>query len=140
MKVRYDPSRGLVVGSAYLVGPSGITATVSSVALDTEALKIVLSKEILQKVGCKFTPDLPSTRVVTGTGVTRCPIVSINRLEAFGCQRTNLEVMALDLPEEARLSGLIGLDFLRGTVLTIDFIKSEVEVFIPPEGGRERKQ
>ena len=46
---------------------------------------------------------------------------SISKIEALGRELTQLPVLAHTLPPSAGVDGVLGLDFLRGQLLSIDF-------------------
>jgi predicted aspartyl protease len=66
------------------------------------------------------------TQVTTGSGVEYVPRVPASRIKALGQERTNFPVLAHTLPPSASIDGLLGLDFLRGQVLSIDFRQGQV--------------
>jgi hypothetical protein len=47
-------------------------------------------------------------------------------LSALGQRRFGFPVVAHDLPAQAAVDGLLGLDFLRDQVLTVDFQKGQI--------------
>jgi hypothetical protein len=68
-------------------------------------------------------PD-QSTRQIqmtTGSAVEIVPVVVLTRLSALGQHRFGFPVIAHTLPKDSAVDGLLGLDFLRDQVLTIDF-------------------
>jgi hypothetical protein len=50
----------------------------------------------------------------------------LTRLTALGQDRIGFSVLAHTLPVSASVHGLLGLDFLRGGVLTIDFRSGQI--------------
>ena len=52
---------------------------------------------------------------------TRCNPVKRDRIAALGVERMNFPLIAHTLPPSASIDGLLGLDFLRGCRLTVDF-------------------
>jgi hypothetical protein len=56
-----------------------------------------------------------------GNGVELVPRIVLNRLSVLGRTRLAFPLLAHDLPPAAGIDGLLGLDFLRSTVLTVDF-------------------
>ena len=107
-----------------MFGPSGETWT--RLALDTGASSTVISKEILVVIG--YDPDaLPKTaQFTTGSGVESAARVTVDKVEAFGQERLNFSVIAHTLPPSAAIDGLLGLDFFRNHILTLDFTKGEI--------------
>jgi predicted aspartyl protease len=111
---------------ALLSGPVGITRL--RLALDTGATQTVVRAAILVSLG--FDPALASERIriTTASGVEYAPKLTAPRLEALGCERCDFPILAHTLPPSATVDGLLGLDFFRGTHLSIDFRKGRVEV------------
>ncbi len=74
-------------------------------------------------VAVGYDPDASTDRiqVTMGNGVESVPRLVLNRLSALGQHRLGLPVLAHNLPPATGIDGLLGLDFLRGTVLTVDF-------------------
>jgi hypothetical protein len=62
-----------------------------------------------------------SVQATTASGVIMMPRLPVHRLIALGRDRTNFFVLAHIPPPSTSFDGLLGLDFLRGQVLTIDF-------------------
>jgi hypothetical protein len=48
-------------------------------------------------------------------------VIRLERFEALGQFKERFQVISHDLPPAAAIDGLLGLDSLRGSVLTIDF-------------------
>jgi Aspartyl protease len=115
----FDPRQGLVVVSAELFGPLG--SGILRLALDTGATSTMLNVGHLVAVG--YDPGLISDRVqvTTGSGVEFVPRLEVSRLDALGQTRTAFSVLSHTLPPSSGIDGLLGLDFLRGQSLTIDF-------------------
>lgn len=49
------------------------------------------------------------------------PLLNVDTIKALGKEATNLRVLCYTLPTSARIDGVLGLDFLRGERLVIDF-------------------
>ena len=58
---------------------------------------------------------------MTGNGIVEVPDLQVSRLVALGQERTGFSVLAHDLSPKTTIDGVLGLDFLRGHVLNIDF-------------------
>ena len=119
MSQPFDDRLGLVVVPGELSGPTG--STVIRLAVDTGATQTMINVGPLALVG--YDPSLVPDRVqvTTGSGVEYAPRVSIGRIRALGQVRENFSVLAHTLPASARIDGLLGLDYMRGLTLTIDF-------------------
>lgn len=119
MSHAFNPDRGLVVVQTEVFGPSG--SMVLRLALDTGATGTLISVAPLTAIG--YDPSLAPERVqvTTGSGVEFAPRILVAQLRAMGQERTDFPVLAHTLPPSASVDGLLGLDFLRGQVLSIDF-------------------
>jgi len=60
-------------------------------------------------------------QVTTGSGVEFVPRVSLDKIVALGQERTTFPVLGHTLPPSAGIDGVLGLDFVRGQTLTVDF-------------------
>jgi hypothetical protein len=54
------------------------------------------------------------------------PKVKLVQLDALGQTRDDFAVLAHTLPSSAHIDGWLGLDFLRGQLLTLDFRAGEI--------------
>jgi predicted aspartyl protease len=102
-----------------VVGPTGEARI--DFALDTGSTRTVISRRILERVGITVDPARPSIRLVTASGPVETVAATATELRALGRQGRNFSVLAFELPRAARVDGLLGLDFLRGHRLLIDF-------------------
>ena len=119
MSVPFDSQQGLIVVRAELFAPNG--SAVLRLALDTGATSTVVSVGMLVAIG--YDPALVSDRVqvTTGSGIEFAPRVIVDRVVALGQERSGFPVLGHTLPPSAGVDGLLGLDFLRGQMLTVDF-------------------
>ena len=119
MSYVFNPDRGLVVVQTEVFGPSG--SMVLRLALDTGATGTLISVAPLTAIG--YDPSLAPERVqvTTGSGVEFAPRILVAQLRVMGQERVDFPVLAHTLPPSASVDGLLGLDFLRGQVATIDF-------------------
>jgi hypothetical protein len=70
-----------------------------------------------------YDPSLAPDRVqvTTGSGVEYAPRIAVTRIKAMGQESSHFPVLAHTLPPSASVDGLLGLDFLRGRIVNIDF-------------------
>lgn len=124
MSVSFDPHEGLIIVPAELWGPSG--SVVLRLALDTGATSTVINVGVLVAIGCDpaLAPD--RVQVTTGSGIEFAPRIVLDQLTALDRQRTDFPVLGHTLPPSAGVDGLLGLDFLRGESLTVDFRGGQV--------------
>jgi len=115
----FDPQSGLVVVPAAVEGPSG--SAVLRLALDTGATGTLINTGMLVALGYDPALSLDRFQVTTGSGVEFVPKITLQRLVALGNERTCFPVLGHTLPPSAGIDGLLGLDFVRGQILTVDF-------------------
>ena len=119
MSIRFDGQQGLIVVRAQVTGPIGIA--IVRLALDTGATRTLINAGLLVAVGYDPAATLERTEVTTGSGVEFAALVAISKIVAMGQERTGFPVLAHTLPPSAGVDGVLGLDYLRGQVLRIDF-------------------
>ncbi len=75
----------------------------------------------LRSVGYDSAAAPRRIRITTASGIEWVPRLTLDKIEVLGQRHSNFEVIAHTLPPTAAVDGLLGLDFLRGWRLTIDF-------------------
>ena len=124
MSVPFDPWQGLIIVPAELWGPAG--SAVIRLALDTGATSTAINVALLVAVG--YDPALAPDRVqiTTGSGIEFAPRVTLDKIIALEQERSGFPVLGHTLPPSAGVDGLLGLDFLRGQSVTIEFCNGRV--------------
>jgi hypothetical protein len=119
-------SRGPILVEASLSGPQGQADL--RLILDTGATTSLIRSTILVAVG--YDPDASPDRVkvAMGNGVELLPRIILNRMSALGQHRLAFPVLAHSLAPAAGIDGLLGLDFLRGLSLTVDFRAGQISL------------
>lgn len=122
----FNPLRGLIVIQAEVFGSSG--SIVLRLVLDTGATGTMINVAPLTTIG--YDPSLAPDRVqvTTGSGVEYTPRLLVTRFQALGQTRDNFPILAHTLSPSASVDGLLGLDFLRGQILTIDFLQGDISL------------
>jgi len=115
----FDQDQGLIVVFGGLLGPRASVAL--RLVLDTGAAITTLSPHHLAFAGYDPAGAPERVQLVTASGVESAPRLVVERLEALGHLRRNLAVVCHALPPRARVDGVLGLDFLRGHRLVVDF-------------------
>lgn len=124
MNLPFDGKQGLIVIHAELTGPTG--SALLRLALDTGATATLVNVGMLVSIG--HDPALSSDRlqVTTGSGVEFAPRITLEKIAALGEERTNFPILCHTLPPSAGVDGLLGLDFFRARMLTIDFRRGQI--------------
>jgi len=126
MSLGFDSQAGLIVVPTKLYGPTG--DVVVRLALDTGATTSMVNWDLLVLVG--YDPAVVTARiqVTTGSGVEFVPRLEIEKIEALGQTRQRFSVLCHTLPPSAIVDGVLGLDFVRGRRLTVDFRQGVVDL------------
>ncbi len=119
MSLTFDQDRGLIIVPARLPGPTG--DTILYLALNTGATGSVVNWDAMVLIGYDPAVTQQRLRVITGSGVAFAPRIPVERIEALGQERRDFPLLCHTLPQSAGVDGALGLDFLRGRRLTIDF-------------------
>ena len=124
MNSLFDPYSDLIYVQVNLFGSTG--AVKARLILDTGANLSVVRNALLESIG--YTPDLAieQKRLVMGSGTETVSLFMLEKLEALDQERLDFEVLAHTLPASARVDGVLGLDFFRHHVLTLDFQNGEI--------------
>jgi hypothetical protein len=120
----FRSTHGPILVDAEITGPLG--SVVLKLVLDTGATTSLVNLAVLISLG--FDPDQSTQRIpmTTGSTIEIVPIVVLTRLSALGQHRFGFPVIAHGLPASSAVDGLLGLDFLRGQSLTIDFRSGQI--------------
>lgn len=118
--------RGPILVEASASGPADSMDL--QLILDTGATTTMLSEDVIRYLG--YDPELESITIeftTTGGPVTR-PIITLNRLSALGQHRLGVDVIVHSIPGDTKVDGLLGLDFLRGHALSINFVTGRISL------------
>ena len=124
MSFSFDAQRGLVIVRAELEGPSG--SVILRLALDTGATGTMVNVGMLVSIGYDLSLVANRIQVTTGRGVEYVPRIVLSKITALGQERVDFPVLCHTLPPSASVDGLLGLDFLRGQRLTMDFLQGQI--------------
>lgn len=120
----FNPRQGPVVVEAEVTGPN--RTNFLKLAVDTGATTTVIDLADLVILG--FDPAQPygRTHLTTGSMQGVVPLFALTRLGALGQNRFFLPVVGYSVSLGHGIHGLLGLDFLRDQVLTIDFRQGQI--------------
>jgi predicted aspartyl protease len=122
----FDLRKGLILVRARIWGPRGTTLV--RLALDTGATSTLINASRLVSLGFLPKSAARHVTVTTGSRVERVAAFKLARLEALGHTRRAFTVLCHTLPPSASVDGLLGLDFLRGRRLVVDFRRGRIEL------------
>ena len=124
MTFQFNTSLGTILVGGLLTGPAGSTAV--ALILDTGASRTTIREEPLTLVGYDPSSLKISHSMLTANGVIHGAEVSLLGLDTLGMNRLNYPILAFNMPGPDDLDGVLGLDFFRDQVLTLDFQKGEI--------------
>ena len=119
MTFTFDSQEGLIVAQAVVSGPSRSISV--NLALDTGTVMTVLARRFFQVLGYDLSVSSDRVQITTGSGVELVPEITLGRIEALGHERSDFPALCHTLPSSATVDGVLGLEFLRGTRLALDF-------------------
>lgn len=119
MSYSFAPRQGLIVVETEVEGPSG--NVVLRLALDTGATDTLINRTMLLLAGYDPAQASAFRRITTAGGATTVPQLALTRISALGHDCAGFLVLCHSLPPGTGVDGLLGLDFLRGKTLTVDF-------------------
>lgn len=126
MSFTFNPQFGLIHVNAEIEGP---TANIKVLlALDTAATRTVIDLSKILQAGYALNPALSILPATTASGIMSVPIFRLSRLNALGVQRTNLDIFGHSFPPTASTDGVLGLDFVRGLNLQLDFRTGTIDL------------
>jgi predicted aspartyl protease len=115
----FRSKQGPVYVEVQISGPTGRSNL--RLLLDTGATTTLIELVWLSSVGYDPATSTDRVKVAMGGGSVLVPRVTLNRLSALGQHRIGFAVVCHPLPSEAGVDGLLGLDFFRDQILTLDF-------------------
>lgn len=126
-----------IVVRARLLGPR--STEWADLILDTGATHTVIDELIVYRLG--YDPLIaPKVLLATVSGTAQASVIHIRQLFALGEVVNDFEVLAMPLPLQLHVDGLLGLDFLRrhnlfcnfdkGVLLTLPFTRNLLQRFI----------
>jgi len=122
----FHGTRGPIFVRAVLNGSAGNVAL--GLILDTGSTMTMIDPKHLITAGYDLASAHSHAQVTTVSGVEYVPRITVARLTALGRQRGPMTVLGRAVPASANADGLLGLDFLRGLHLSIDFRAGQIEL------------
>ncbi len=113
---------------AYVADLDGIYRNIR-LLVDTGATYTVLPLRFLKKLGYEVTDTTSTIPIAAAGGILQVPLISVQRFSGLGCSMDNFAVVALGLPTNSAINGLLGMDFLVKHGAMID--TGRAEIWIP---------
>jgi len=126
--VEFNPDEKLIFLDIGVTSSDGSWTIYLPVVLDTGATTTILPADVLADLGYDLGhPGLSRIRMITGSGIEYAPCVNIKSMVVGGEQVDNVEVLCHDLPAEAGIDGLLGLNFLKNFDFTVEFSSGRLQ-------------
>jgi predicted aspartyl protease len=122
----FSSRTGPIVVAVEISGPKGKVDAL--LLLDTGATTSTINRKVLQVAGYDPSSITEFVEITAGTGTASVPRLMLNRLSALGKHAIGIRVLAHDLPAGVAVDGLLGLDFFRDLLLTLDFRQGLIEL------------
>lgn len=119
MSSRFNPHHRLILVTARIWGPAGDTYV--TLALDTGSSVTVIREAKLAFIGYDPAAAPHRVQITTGSGSAAAAQLVLDKILALDTERVGFPVLCHTLPPSAPIDGLLGLDFFRDQLLTIDF-------------------
>jgi hypothetical protein len=131
MSESFDPQARSLIVPVLVVGP--LRSYTFRCAVDSGSAQTVLPATALRSLGFDPSRSVGRTRLRSATGIATAPLIRAPAVTALDRVRTEFVVAAHDMPLGVDADGLLGLDFFRGLVLTLDFHRGRIDLD-PPRG------
>ncbi len=121
---RYDPDQGDIWVNLRLHGPAG--DAVLNCVLDTGTPVTIIDAAVMDRLGYGASMGGKVSRLWGVGGPQVGYRLQVAHLETMGLAIDNAQVHCHDLPDKFGIEGLIGMDLLKGRILTLDGIGGPV--------------
>ncbi|HKB06619.1 MAG TPA: retropepsin-like aspartic protease [Gemmataceae bacterium] len=124
MTTPFDPTRRTIVVPTQLAGPTRVVTV--NLLLDTGASDTFIQEPKLLTAGYDPAAATGQYTVATPSGFIGVLEFRVLAFTALGRVRVDFPILAHTFPPGTGHDGVLGLDFFRGNVLTIDFVMGEI--------------
>jgi len=124
--IPFQVRSGLVVVPVQVTGPTG--ETLARLAIDTGATTTMLSESVLIVVGCRLKGPSKKVVMMTAGGLALAKRVTVRKMAVAGHSRRAVSVICHSLPPGVEIDGLLGLDFFKNRVFTLDFRRQQLSL------------
>ena len=133
MSTPFAPTGSLIVVQCVLAGPAGSLRL--KMAVDTGASQTIIDLSNIPSLGLDPNALRSGPTVVTASGLTPTWSFAAPYFQALGWQRTDFRILTFGLPSALGVDGLLGLDFFRDHILTIDMHRGEIDMSPGPSAS-----
>jgi clan AA aspartic protease (TIGR02281 family) len=120
------PPEGVIILEVDLIGKSRVIPL--KMVLDTGASMTTIPKEAAMAIGIDPTKSKRRIEMITASSTEYAPVVIIPKIKFLGLELKNIEAVCHNLPSQASISGLLGLNVLRNFNIWIKFLTRLLEI------------
>ena len=124
---RIPPSR-LIIVRLRVEGVNAGSFRDLPVGLDTGASLTLIPPQIAEAVGYDMSNPKEVRPIITGGGRIFSKVITVRQLTAIGETVEDIDVLCHDLPNESKVRGLLGLNFLERFDINISFSTGTIEI------------
>lgn len=126
-KYPLKPDSSVIIIEVSLIGrPQRIIPL--KMVLDTGASITTIPMEAAIAIGCDPAKSKKRIEMITASGTEYAPVVVIPRLRFFSFELKDVEVICHNLPPQATVSGLLGLNVLKNFDIFLKFRSKILEI------------
>jgi predicted aspartyl protease len=118
-------SGNLLFLRASVSGKTGVSLRVR-LLIDTGSSYTTLPIRVLEDLAYDISTAKKRVSIMTAGGMGGAPVLPIAAFDCLGQTLTDFSILALNLPFNPLMSGLLGMDFLSRVGATIDIKKAEI--------------
>lgn len=118
-------SNNLLLLKANVASPEYEPITIR-LLIDTGSSFTTLPLKVLEDIGCNVSNSSDRVAIMAAGGMISAPIIAVPSFNCLGQQVKNFPVVAVNLPFNSLMSGLLGMDFLVRYGAVIDVKKAEI--------------
>ncbi|MDI6859621.1 MAG: retropepsin-like aspartic protease [Methanocellales archaeon] len=127
--MKIDPNASILTLDVKLMGKTGFCFI--NAALDSGSTYTIIPWKVAEKLGYDPASAKQRIPITTASGTEIIPLITIDAIEFLGQKKENVKVGCHDLPPQAAVSALLGLNLLRGFCVEIDLKKGSLEIKDP---------
>ena len=127
-RIEFDSSSNIITVDAEVMDRDKTDFESLRMVLDTGATYTIIPWNVAFSLG--YDPAVSKRRVklVMGGSVEYAPIITVTAFTALGESIAHFDVICHDLPEDAKVDGLVGMNFLRNFDLSVKFSEGIIEL------------
>lgn len=127
-RIPFNTSLGLIILSLKVEGVNPDNFRNLLVALDTGASTTSIPTKIALDLGYDLSNPKEEEEIITGSGIEHMKRITVRELTAIGETVENIDVLCHDLPADAIIDGVLGLNFLAHFDVNISFSTGTLEL------------